>query len=54
MLEKLSLEEAIALFERQGNANKERNHDRRAIAAWLRELKELRELNQNASSGKTN
>lgn len=42
MLENMSLDEAIALFERKGNANKERNHDRQQIADWLKELKAFR------------
>lgn len=46
MLEEMSLDEAIALFDRQGNANKERNHDRKQIAEWLRELKLRREIDR--------
>lgn len=42
MLENLSLDEAIELFSRNPNPNKERNHDRKQIAEWLRELKDAR------------
>lgn len=46
MLENKTLEEAIEIFERK-SPNAERNHDRRQIVAWLKELKVLREEIKN-------
>lgn len=42
LLENKTLEEAIEIFERK-SPNAERNHDRRKIVEWLKELKRLRE-----------